>query len=361
MKDDIPLLVFGERQEAPITARIKATSVYAGPNFSVLFTGELLCMRFVIDSNTHSGNRQMFKWNNIQNIPEHEEAVDIANEEQPKPNFKRPGDVEDNFQTTPLPVFENNNIRSIACSDTEILAVHQSGDIVSLSLKDGFMSFECENEDISVIKLCGSVRIAVNTSGSVLTWSDANCSALGRESVQVDSDSSEEIPPAASLPTALNGVSDVKDVACGSSHVLALLKDGQVLSWGSNSHGQLGRDSETEEQSIPAKIEFDSEIVVKSIDAAGNHSIVMAGMFFIRVICHTFLILCVLRQRHCVHIWRIFQWTLGTWKRHWRPKETNKNARPQGHSSLGKFHAERCSDRLVLERLVLHLLKLLTA
>jgi len=34
--------------------------------------------------------------------------------------------------------------------------------------------------------------------------------------------------------------SPIKDLACGEHHTVALLKDGNIFSWGENSHGQLG-------------------------------------------------------------------------------------------------------------------------
>ncbi|CAG7655268.1 hypothetical protein ACFQI7_21095 [Paenibacillus allorhizosphaerae] len=38
----------------------------------------------------------------------------------------------------------------------------------------------------------------------------------------------------------VEGLSDVKKIACGGAHVLAVLKDGSLWAWGSNVYGQLG-------------------------------------------------------------------------------------------------------------------------
>jgi alpha-tubulin suppressor-like RCC1 family protein len=43
-----------------------------------------------------------------------------------------------------------------------------------------------------------------------------------------------------STPVLVGGISSAMDVAAGNSHSLALLSNGTVLSWGANSHGQLG-------------------------------------------------------------------------------------------------------------------------
>jgi len=42
------------------------------------------------------------------------------------------------------------------------------------------------------------------------------------------------------VPCLVEGISDVKQVACGSSHTLALSKKGEVFSWGSGFYGALG-------------------------------------------------------------------------------------------------------------------------
>ena len=49
--------------------------------------------------------------------------------------------------------------------------------------------------------------------------------------------------PCSLVPVAVSGLSDVKSVAAGGAHGLALLDDGTVMAWGSNRHGQLGAGS----------------------------------------------------------------------------------------------------------------------
>ena len=50
------------------------------------------------------------------------------------------------------------------------------------------------------------------------------------------------------VPVAVSGLREAKSVAAGSSHALALLNDGTVVSWGSNSSGQLGTGDTTDPQ-----------------------------------------------------------------------------------------------------------------
>lgn len=45
------------------------------------------------------------------------------------------------------------------------------------------------------------------------------------------------------IPTKLTSFGFVNTVSCGQYHSVALTSDGQIFSWGSNQHGQLGLDS----------------------------------------------------------------------------------------------------------------------
>ena len=57
-----------------------------------------------------------------------------------------------------------------------------------------------------------------------------------------------------SLETFENDPIDWAEVACGSSHMAALSKDGNIFTWGEGRSGQLGHgDSETKE--TPTKVE----------------------------------------------------------------------------------------------------------
>jgi len=55
--------------------------------------------------------------------------------------------------------------------------------------------------------------------------------------------SSGYFDPCSLVPVAVGGLSDVKSVAAGGAHGLALLDDGTVMAWGSNGSGQLGAGS----------------------------------------------------------------------------------------------------------------------
>ncbi|KAL0221665.1 hypothetical protein RCL1_001519 [Eukaryota sp. TZLM3-RCL] len=73
--------------------------------------------------------------------------------------------------------------------------------------------------------------LAARRDGKCLSWGSFNC--LG----ELGSDVSDCLQ---ANPIIVEGLSNVKRVAAGSGHSLALTSDGVVLSWGNNDYGQLG-------------------------------------------------------------------------------------------------------------------------
>jgi hypothetical protein len=69
-------------------------------------------------------------------------------------------------------------------------------------------------------------------------------------------------------PTLVEGLTDVKQVACGYKHFAVLLNDGAVMTWGMNDFGQLGTgDNENHFEPVPVKELSD----VQSIALGSNH------------------------------------------------------------------------------------------
>ena len=73
--------------------------------------------------------------------------------------------------------------------------------------------------------------------------------------------------------TQITGINNVKSIATGYSHSLALLENGQVYSWGLGTSGQLGNGTESN-STQPVKVDGISNIV--KIDAYKNMSIALA-------------------------------------------------------------------------------------
>lgn len=69
---------------------------------------------------------------------------------------------------------------------------------------------------------------------------------------------------------ALDGL-QIRQIACGDSHCLAVTMEGEVQSWGRNQNGQLGLGT-TEDCPVPQKIEAFQGISVKMVAAGAEHT-----------------------------------------------------------------------------------------
>ncbi|KAL2498540.1 Ultraviolet-B receptor UVR8 [Abeliophyllum distichum] len=69
---------------------------------------------------------------------------------------------------------------------------------------------------------------------------------------------------------ALQGL-QIKQIACGDSHCLAVTMQGEVQSWGRNQNGQLGLGT-TEDSLVPQKIEAFKGVSIKMVAAGAEHT-----------------------------------------------------------------------------------------
>ena len=99
----------------------------------------------------------------------------------------------------------------------------------------------------------------VGKTGSVLTWGSNSNGQLGNNST-TDS----------STPVALTSFIDIVDVEGGTRHSLALKTDGTVWAWGADDHGMLGNGGSVD-SSVPVKVSNISSSVV--IAAGNNHNL----------------------------------------------------------------------------------------
>ncbi|XP_030879668.1 probable E3 ubiquitin-protein ligase HERC6 isoform X3 [Leptonychotes weddellii] len=73
----------------------------------------------------------------------------------------------------------------------------------------------------------------------------------------------------------LTGIKIIQ-VSCGHYHSLALSEDGQLFSWGSNSHGQLGLGKESPSQASPQRVRSLDGIPLTQVAAGGVHSFALS-------------------------------------------------------------------------------------
>ncbi|GAA1384894.1 RCC1 domain-containing protein [Catellatospora chokoriensis] len=90
-----------------------------------------------------------------------------------------------------------------------------------------------------------SYSLALLADRTVLAWGNNSAGVLGNGTVGTD------VP----TPAPVAGLKNVRTLAAGSGHVLALLRDGTVSAWGANNFGQLGRGTVTADPSpVPAPV-----------------------------------------------------------------------------------------------------------
>lgn len=103
---------------------------------------------------------------------------------------------------------------------------------------------------------------SIGVDGSVWTWGDNYAGQLGDGS-----------KISKSIPSKVKGLSDFKAVACGANHTLALKEDGTVWAWGHNLCKQIGNGTKNGTQSSPVKVSGLNNI--KAIAGGYNHSVAL--------------------------------------------------------------------------------------
>jgi alpha-tubulin suppressor-like RCC1 family protein len=94
-------------------------------------------------------------------------------------------------------------------------------------------------ETITEIAAGSRYSLALTAGGTVPAWGYNGTGQLGDGTTE----GPEKCPttrPCSTTPVAVSGLKEVVALAAGDEHSLALLKNGEVMAWGANEHGQLG-------------------------------------------------------------------------------------------------------------------------
>ncbi|WP_324079894.1 beta-propeller fold lactonase family protein [Geomonas sp.] len=169
-------------------------------------------------------------------------------------------------------------ILQMACGESHTLALHAEGSVLAFGSNVFGMlgTGNTMNSNIPTevhgkggAPLTGIVAVAAGTShslaldcyGEVLSWGLNSCGQLGRP-----------VETYSPTPTHVPNLTDVRKIACGENHTLALKHDGTVWAWGFNIFGQLGNGNAVN-RATPIEVHGLSDIV----DIAGGqyHSVAL--------------------------------------------------------------------------------------
>ncbi|XP_007949902.1 probable E3 ubiquitin-protein ligase HERC6 [Orycteropus afer afer] len=155
-------------------------------------------------------------------------------------------------------------------------AVHSCGDNDRGQLGQKGVSHRRRPEPIRALKTlnvdllsCGKEHsLVVCHKGRVFAWGAGSEGQLGIG----------EFKEQSVIPKKVNILAGIKiiQVSCGHYHSLALSQDGQVFSWGKNSHGQLGLGKEFPSQASPQRVRSLEGIPLAQVAAGGAHSFALS-------------------------------------------------------------------------------------
>lgn len=89
---------------------------------------------------------------------------------------------------------------------------------------------------------CGDAHtVALSSDGKLYSWGGGGCGQLGHPDTQAMPKDEDGCPyqPKPKLIAALRSM-EVKQIACGKAHTVAVLENGHLYSWGAGACGQLG-------------------------------------------------------------------------------------------------------------------------
>lgn len=122
---------------------------------------------------------------------------------------------------------------------------------------------------------------ALLANGHVMSWGGNSVGQLGRPGVATGT-RTKDIPPGEVITSADEPLSGVTSLAAAATHVLARLGSGQVLGWGNNAYGGLGRDGgercgKTPCDPAATPIAALDAVKAEAIAAGGQYSLVLSG------------------------------------------------------------------------------------
>ena len=115
----------------------------------------------------------------------------------------------------------------------------------------------------------GSHVAALGSDGNIYTWGDNTAGRLGRA---VTSDTPADKPGKADTPADVTFIS----VSTSWGHTVAVDTQGDVYTWGNNTHGELGRSTTSTPADKPGKADTPAGVTFAQASAGGSHSVAVS-------------------------------------------------------------------------------------
>jgi alpha-tubulin suppressor-like RCC1 family protein len=116
---------------------------------------------------------------------------------------------------------------------------------------------------VTAISAGGFHSLALLSDGTVMAWGDDQEGQLGNGEIETDSD----------VPVPVTGLTGVTAVSAGLAHSLALLRDGTVMAWGLDDDGQLGTGPSRDASDVPELVQHLSGVT--AVSAGSQHSLAL--------------------------------------------------------------------------------------
>ncbi|MCT6874486.1 MAG: hypothetical protein M3Z43_05585, partial [Bifidobacterium sp.] len=111
--------------------------------------------------------------------------------------------------------------------------------------------------------------VAVDTQGDVYTWGDNTHGELGRSTTSIPADK----PGKADTPAGVT----FTQASAGESHSVAVSADGSIYTWGNSDNGRLGRDTNSTPADKPGKADTPTGITFTQASAGGWHTVALSS------------------------------------------------------------------------------------
>lgn len=184
-------------------------------------------------------------------------------------------------EESPVQVKGLTGVTAIAAGGETGLALLSNGTVkawgANYSGELGNGSFNNAEAPVSVRGVTGATAIAAGGensiallgNGTLMAWGDDEYGQLGNEEVAVEGSGERE----SDLAVPVEGVSDATAIAEGQRFGMALLSGGSVMAWGEDKSGQLGHGTTSREDEHPTQVSDLSGVA--QVAAGGSHAIAL--------------------------------------------------------------------------------------